>query len=374
MTRDVNGYRQNLHLRGRCPPTPPGCRPGQRTGSQPGGRRAGAEPREPWSSGAELPSPHLWRQRSETDITQHCFSFEATVMAMMERMSQRLNSLSTKVEQSGRAPNHLRTGGTETGAAIRADSYRPTHGWDWADIPVDERPDLTTPLTWEDDAAEESTQLRQVSDSTTKVLKNAFQPMSNQARLQARRPYLFPDVESTRCPKLDPVAKQLLQQDHKQEDAYMAKLQMLLLDAMRGTLTTDQAAEATKSAISLLVNASTHMSRERRKKVISCLNKVHPLPRMRTSLRPSRLKWKIILRAWNTWGDLPVWRRRAEIFRGATPSCLEVVAATPTEAEEGTARTAARGVFSYCISPKRKRGLPQEYTVEAKRLFVPVYP
>ena len=69
----------------------------------------------------------------------------------------------------------------------------------------------------------------------------------------------------------------------------MPKLQTLLLDAVtplvhiveeagRDILTADQVAKATKSAIPRLGNAFAHMSQERQKKVISCLNKrVHPL-------------------------------------------------------------------------------------------------
>ena len=91
-----------------------------------------------------------------------------------------------------------------------------------------------------------------------------------------------------KCPKLDPVAKKLLQKEAKQTDASPARLQTLL-DAVappvslveaaeKGSLTTGEAAEAARCALILLVNASEQMSRERRQKVIMCLNKkVHPL-------------------------------------------------------------------------------------------------
>lgn len=113
--------------------------------------------------------------------------------------------------------------------------------------------------------------------------------MSNQTRLQTRKPYLFPELEVTRCPKLDPVAKQLLQREQKQADASLAKLRTFILDAVapivqiveesqKGMLSGDQAAEAARAALALLGNASTQVSKERCRKVILGLNKkVHPL-------------------------------------------------------------------------------------------------
>ena len=211
------------------------------------------------------------------------------MMAAMECMSQRLDDLAVKVEKpSGASTSHSTS--TPRSAALSADSFRPTASRDWVDISVTERlTDYNTPLSWEDDQ-EEATPLRRVSEDTGKILRSSFgRPLTNQARLTARKAYPFPDVETTRCPKLDPVAKQLLQREQKAADGAMAKLQTLLLDAVaplvhiveeagKGSLSVQQAAEAAKSALSLLGNASAHMSRECRKRVITHLNKkVHPL-------------------------------------------------------------------------------------------------
>ena len=128
----------------------------------------------------------------------------------------------------------------------------------------------------------------QVSENITKVLK-AGRPLSNQSRLQARKLYLFPDVEVMWCPKLDPVAKQLLLKEQKPADAALARLQTLVVDAV-APLTLllewffDEGASCrcSKAAITLLGNATTQISRERRKKVIQNLNKkVHPSGRSR---------------------------------------------------------------------------------------------
>lgn len=132
--------------------------------------------------------------------------------------------------------------------------------------------------------------LLQVPEHTEKALKSSFgRSLPNAVCLQTRKPFLFPSIEVTKCPKLNPVAKQLLQKDAKQADVNLAKLRSLMLDtvallvriveeAQRNTLTPEQAAEVAKAALSLLGNASAHISKERRRKVIKCLNKkVHPL-------------------------------------------------------------------------------------------------
>ena len=124
---------------------------------------------------------------------------------------------------------------------------------------------------WDDDAEEASTrQLLTMSDTTARALKDTFsRPLNNQICLQARRPYAFPDVETTKCPKLNPIAN-----EQKQADAMLAKLQSYILDAVaplvhiveearNGAQMGEQATEAAKAAIALLSNASSHVSRER---------------------------------------------------------------------------------------------------------------
>ena len=147
---------------------------------------------------------------------------------------------------------------------------------------MDEVPDYSAPLVWDDDVKEATQPLQQVSENTAKALKTAFsRPLANQARLQARKPYSFPNVEATKCPKLDLAAKQLLSKEQKQSDGALAKLHTLVLDAVaplvhlveeagRGSLSGEQAAE-------ILGNASASISKERRWRVITSLNKkVHP--------------------------------------------------------------------------------------------------
>lgn len=192
---------------------------------------------------------------------------------MMERMSQRLDNLSARMDHSSGASTPTPMGDTTPSST----SVQTDGGRSWADIPVDELADYTAPLVCDDDMEDRTHPLVQVSENTAKVLKTAFgRPLSNQSRLQARKPYPFPNVETTRCPKLDPVAKQLMQRDQKQADASMAKIQTLVLDvvaplvyiaeeATRGSLSGEQAAEAAKAALFPLGNASVHVSKKRRR-------------------------------------------------------------------------------------------------------------
>ena len=72
-----------------------------------------------------------------------------------------------------------------------------------------------------------------VSESTAKTLKSVFKkPLCNAARLQVRKAYPFPNVENTKCPKLDRVIKQNLSKDVKDADCNAAILQMFNLDAV----------------------------------------------------------------------------------------------------------------------------------------------
>ena len=72
-----------------------------------------------------------------------------------------------------------------------------------------------------------------MSESTARTLKSAFKKLlSNTARLQVRKLYSFPNVEDTKCPKLDRVIKQNLTKDARDADSNAARLQTLNLDAV----------------------------------------------------------------------------------------------------------------------------------------------
>lgn len=96
--------------------------------------------------------------------------------------------------------------------------------------------------------------------------------------------YAFPDTEETECPRLDSVVKQNTSKDIKDTDMSATKLQTLTLDTtiplvlvleetQRGTLTDQVAIQAASTALTLIGNASAHMTAKRRKQVLKDLNK-----------------------------------------------------------------------------------------------------
>ena len=81
---------------------------------------------------------------------------------------------------------------------------------DWADRDVEERlNNYSAILTWPAEESREDPSTRpliSVSESTARTLKSAFKkPLSNTTHLLVCKPYGFPNVEDTKCPKLDQV-------------------------------------------------------------------------------------------------------------------------------------------------------------------------
>lgn len=204
--------------------------------------------------------------------------FERTVLETLAKFGKRLDSLTARVEGSDSSSS------TPSEVSRMSEPSR-----DWADRDVDERlNDYSAIITWPDEELGEDPSARplvSVSESTARTLKSAFKkPLSNTARLLVRKPYSFPNVEDTKCPKLDRVIKQNLTKDVRDADSNAARLQALSLDAVaplvfileeaqKGSLTPQSAAEAAKAALMLVGNASAQMAKERRKKVTKDLNK-----------------------------------------------------------------------------------------------------
>ena len=67
--------------------------------------------------------------------------------------------------------------------------------------------DYSTILTWPDEESGENPSIWpiiSVSESTTNTLKSAFKkPLPNTSQLQMHKAHTFPNVEDTKCPKLD---------------------------------------------------------------------------------------------------------------------------------------------------------------------------
>jgi hypothetical protein len=100
----------------------------------------------------------------------------------------------------------------------------------------DEMVDYTARITWREDPdgeAPECSHLTKVSDATANLLKTSFTtPVSNTTRREWKRLHLVPDVDNTKCPKLDPVVKAEVRGQTKSADAELARIQTLVLDAV----------------------------------------------------------------------------------------------------------------------------------------------
>ena len=145
---------------------------------------------QPERSEQSSESPAMEDQRSEPEEGEESqsaplSSFQCTVMQMMEKMSQRLDDLSTRMDRSSRASTLL------PAVSPLSIQNQPDGRRNWADIPVEETPDYSNPLVWEDEPEDSTRPLLQASENTARALKTAFgHPMGNQARLQARKQYM----------------------------------------------------------------------------------------------------------------------------------------------------------------------------------------
>lgn len=157
----------------------------------------------------------------------------------------------------------------------------------WADRQVDEVPDYSTPVTW-DDEEEDTTMVGQklfaVSEGTEKLLRESFtKAMPNSARRQLRERNGDPKCPPTRIPKLDKMVRDRMSQGSVKLDRSLARLKALSVYATgplaslieqgnRGELTTEKAVAMAKTAIRFLGNASLQFNRERRKRAIEEMN------------------------------------------------------------------------------------------------------
>ena len=147
----------------------------------------GQRPERPEDSEGRRPTAQLHPGTQSTNRSE----FERAVMETMQRLSERLDSLADRVERRDERSNVTAT--ESPGASGSTTTL-------WADRPLDEPLDSLPMPRWDDEepAETESRALIQVSESTRRALKTAFEkPLPNAARLQTIRAYPFPMVEDT---------------------------------------------------------------------------------------------------------------------------------------------------------------------------------
>ena len=196
-----------------------------------------------------------------------------------------------KVAESpkGKSPLHggpWRRKSASSSAESRAEDEQVAETTHWADRtgnladgPILEFPD-------DDDEQDPACEV-QVSEHTQKLLTSVFtHTVTNTERRKVRQEFLVPNVDNTRCPKLDSIFKapgSAFKGEAKSAESDLSRIQAYVLDPVgplvqllegtrEGTLTKEAAESAITAAITFVGNASSHISKLRRKKVLKELN------------------------------------------------------------------------------------------------------
>ena len=154
----------------------------------------------------------------------------------------------------------------------------------WAEVDPDEVPDYSaTPQFSEDEEGIESGNLVEVSEDTYQFLTSVCaQSASNETRKQTRGRYKLPKVPATRTPKVDHIMRTLAPQPARAADRELTRIQTFVLDSLApvtailenaGKMTTREITEASSSAAALIGNANARISRLRREKYVTAINK-----------------------------------------------------------------------------------------------------
>ena len=161
----------------------------------------------------------------------------------------------------------------------------------WADQ-TDLVADLPLLPRWPDDEEDdenigETREPYEVSESTSALLKKSFtSTLPHVERRKLRGMFHVPNVDETRCPRLDLVFKTTglsLREETKAFEQDLARVQAFALNpvgplvqllevSQSGTLEQDEAIATLSVAITLLGNASSQISRIRRRKALKELN------------------------------------------------------------------------------------------------------
>ena len=143
-----------------------------------------------------------------------------------------------------------------------------------------ERPSYSEVVNFSDE--EEESDLVKVLDDTYSLLTKVYmQSVTNDERKAGRKRYKLPKVLATRTPRLDPFLKTEIPQTAKSLDSDLARVQTLYMDALAlltalsesEELSFEDVRRAMTTAMALIGNANSHLSRLRRKKLVNSFNK-----------------------------------------------------------------------------------------------------
>lgn len=163
----------------------------------------------------------------------------------------------------------------------------PRSSWADDDCPCDyDRPLAPWPNS-DDEEGDSQREIVKLFETDKKLVQTAFSnTLANSERRRLRNSYPTTGLPQTKCPRLDPVFKSSLgsKTDVKAIDTELARAQAFVLDPvgplsyMLGKLESDQGisfdelGKAIRESITLLGNASSQISKTRRKRVLKTLN------------------------------------------------------------------------------------------------------
>ena len=191
-------------------------------------------------------------------------------------MNDKFNDLQKDVDELKRANTEKSMGSSPK----RRRTESTGAGTSWGDRDPSEKPSYNEVVIFSDE--EEESELVEVSDETYAMLtKVCTQSVTNDERKAARQRYKLPKVPATRTPRLEPFLKTEVPQVAKSLDSDLARVQTLYMDAL-APLTTlaesedlsyEDVKKATMTAVALIGNANSRLSRLRREKLVGPFNK-----------------------------------------------------------------------------------------------------
>lgn len=225
---------------------------------------------------------------------------EEAVLAAVQDIARRFDELKEEVEELKRErSSHERTPEPGHSSTPRDRSRSPHHQRidrssfssarpSWAsrmDVNPEELPDYSAEVQFDasEMGGEDIAELTEVSDETHQLLTTVCtRSVSNEKRKRIRSDFPLPKVPATRSPNLDAFIRPELSQTAKSQDKELAVIQSLVLDAVApltallehgSDMTPAVLRETSLAAVALIGNANARISRLRREKILTAVNK-----------------------------------------------------------------------------------------------------
>ena len=175
-----------------------------------------------------------------------------------------------------RTPSSRRSSG---GGTASTSSHR-----SWAEVLSEGTADYDSEVRFPDEGdGDDAGPLTEVSEETERLLKTSCtRSVSNEVRRRTRSRYKLPRVEATRTPRLDHFMHTLAPQTAKVVDRELSRIQTFVLDSLapltalldnNAEMSIEEVKEASIATVELIGNANAKISRLRREKLVSSINK-----------------------------------------------------------------------------------------------------